>query len=99
MAVLQYHSPKTELQIPTGRFAITRRKNGRIAVMPCCTTSGGGNEMGQCLRFRALRVTTFPEKNIKLTVSLFFTLPEISRFVVYMQHECCQGQQNIVGLN
>src|SRR4029434_7848554 len=28
-----------------------------------------------------------------------FYMSTSNRFVVYMQHECCQGKKNIVGLN
>ena len=35
-------------------------RKARMAPSPFCTTRGAGNSRGQCLRFKALSVVTFP---------------------------------------
>lgn len=58
----RYHSPGREFRTLTGRSAMALRRYCRMHWRPCPTTSWGGNVMGQCLKLRALRVITLPEK-------------------------------------
>lgn len=64
----------------TGRLAITLLRYWRMLWSPWFTMSFEGKLMGQFLKFRPLRVITFPGKNGQTKKSLTTTLLSVAGY-------------------